>query len=167
MASSNIFGMQEQLELIKKALDHARVGVVMTDPALEDNPIVYVNNGFVQLTGYSPDEILGKNCRFLQGNQTDAQEVAKIRTGLTNKQPITVQLQNYKKDGTMFWNELNIDPIYIEQEDKTYFVGFQKDITQQKSMKNCSKIHSQKSVHCQLPSSRYETAFQHCRLSAI
>ncbi|ARW07956.1 blue-light photoreceptor [Bacillus atrophaeus] len=132
MASSNIFGMQEQLELIKKALDHARVGVVMTDSALEDNPIVYVNNGFVQLTGYSPDEILGKNCRFLQGNQTDAQEVAKIRTGLTNKQPITVQLQNYKKDGTMFWNELNIDPIYIEQEDKTYFVGFQKDITQQK-----------------------------------
>ncbi len=68
MASFQSFGIPEQLEIIKKALDHARVGVVITDPALEDNPIVYVNQGFVQITGYEAEEILGKNCRFLQGN---------------------------------------------------------------------------------------------------
>ncbi|MCY8389601.1 blue-light photoreceptor [Bacillus inaquosorum] len=130
MASFQTFGMQGQLEVIKKALDHARVGVVITDPALEDNPIVYVNQGFVQMTGYEAEEILGKNCRFLQGKHTDPAEVDNIRTALQNKEPVTVQIQNYKKDGTMFWNELNIDPLEIEG--KSYFVGIQKDITQQK-----------------------------------
>ncbi|TXF73757.1 blue-light photoreceptor [Bacillus subtilis] len=130
MASFQSFGIPEQLEIIKKALDHARVGVVITDPALEDNPIVYVNQGFVQITGYEAEEILGKNCRFLQGKHTNPAEVDNIRTALQNKEPVTVQIKNYKKDGTMFWNELNIDPMEIE--DKTYFVGIQKDITEQK-----------------------------------
>ncbi|MBT2575792.1 PAS domain-containing protein [Bacillus sp. ISL-51] len=130
MADSNLFGKLEQLELIKKALDHARIGVVITDPSLEDNPIVYTNQGFMDMTGYSSEEILGKNCRFLQGKQTDKKQVAKIRNGLKNKEPITVRLKNVKKDGTLFWNELNIDPLFIE--DKLYFVGFQKDITEQK-----------------------------------
>lgn len=130
MASFQSFGIPGQLEVIKKALDHVRVGVVITDPALEDNPIVYVNQGFVQMTGYETEEILGKNCRFLQGKHTDPAEVDNIRTALQNKEPVTVQIQNYKKDGTMFWNELNIDPMEIE--DKTYFVGIQNDITKQK-----------------------------------
>uniref|UniRef100_UPI00034F2311 Blue-light photoreceptor, Sensor protein fixL n=1 Tax=Bacillus subtilis (strain 168) TaxID=224308 RepID=UPI00034F2311 len=128
MASFQSFGIPGQLEVIKKALDHVRVGVVITDPALEDNPIVYVNQGFVQMTGYETEEILGKNCRFLQGKHTDPAEVDNIRTALQNKEPVTVQIQNYKKDGTMFWNELNIDPMEIE--DKTYFVGIQNDITE-------------------------------------
>lgn len=132
MVSSNIFGLQKQLELIKKALDHARIGVVITDPSLEDNPIIYVNHGFTQMTGYKPDEILGRNCRFLQGKDTNQEQLALIRHGIQNKTPITTQLKNYKKDGTFFWNELNIDPLYIEQEDKTFFIGFQKDITKQK-----------------------------------
>nr|ANC67972.1 yeast fluorescent oxygen sensor [synthetic construct] len=130
MASFQSFGIPGQLEVIKKALDHVRVGVVITDPALEDNPIVYVNQGFVQMTGYETEEILGKNARFLQGKHTDPAEVDNIRTALQNKEPVTVQIQNYKKDGTMFWNELNIDPMEIE--DKTYFVGIQNDITKQK-----------------------------------
>ncbi|MGE6628797.1 PAS domain-containing protein [Bacillus sp. NPDC077027] len=132
MVGSNIFGLQKQLDLIKKALDHARIGVVITDPSLEDNPIVYVNHGFTNMTGYTSEEILGRNCRFLQGKDTDQTQLDHIRQGIQNKTPITAQLQNYKKDGTFFWNELNIDPLYIEQEDKTFFVGFQKDITQQK-----------------------------------
>ncbi|MEC0897908.1 PAS domain-containing protein [Bacillus velezensis] len=130
MADSNVFGKLEQLELIKKALDHARIGVVITDPSLEDNPIIYTNQGFMDMTGYSSEEILGKNCRFLQSKETDRQQVAKIRKSLTQKEKITVRLKNVKKDGTPFWNELNIDPLYVE--DKLYFVGFQKDITEQK-----------------------------------
>lgn len=70
---------------------------MITDPSLEDNPIVYVNQGFVQMTGYEAEEILGKNCRFLQGKDTDAGEVDNIRAGLQNKEPVTVQIQNYKK----------------------------------------------------------------------
>lgn len=97
MASFQSFGIPGQLEVIKKALDHVRVGVVITDPALEDNPIVYVNQGFVQMTGYETEEILGKNCRFLQGKHTDPAEVDNIRTALQNKEPVTVQIQNYKK----------------------------------------------------------------------
>ncbi|QOY27759.1 Blue-light photoreceptor [Bacillus velezensis] len=130
MADSNVFGKPEQLELIKKALDHARIGVVITDPSLEDNPIIYTNQGFMDMTGYSSEEILGKNCRFLQSKETDRQQVAKIRKSLNQKEKITVRLKNVKKDGTPFWNELNIDPLYVE--DKLYFVGFQKDITEQK-----------------------------------
>lgn len=130
MADSKVFGKLEQLELIKKALDHARIGVVITDPSLEDNPIIYTNQGFMDMTGYSSEEILGKNCRFLQSKETDRQQVAKIRKSLTQKEKITVRLKNVKKDGTPFWNELNIDPLYVE--DKLYFVGFQKDITEQK-----------------------------------
>lgn len=130
MADSNVSGKPEQLELIKKALDHARIGVVITDPSLEDNPIIYTNQGFMDMTGYSSEEILGKNCRFLQSKETDRQQVAKIRKSLNQKEKITVRLKNVKKDGTPFWNELNIDPLYVE--DKLYFVGFQKDITEQK-----------------------------------
>lgn len=130
MADSNVSGKLEQLELIKKALDHARIGVVITDPSLEDNPIIYTNQGFMDMTGYSSEEILGKNCRFLQSKETDRQQVAKIRKSLNQKEKITVRLKNVKKDGTPFWNELNIDPLYVE--DKLYFVGFQKDITEQK-----------------------------------
>lgn len=85
MVSSNIFGLQKQLELIKKALDHARIGVVITDPSLEDNPIVYVNHGFTQMTGYKPDEILGRNCRFLQGKDTNQEQLALIRHGIQTK----------------------------------------------------------------------------------
>ncbi|BBP91702.1 blue-light photoreceptor [Bacillus safensis] len=136
MVSSNIFGLQKQLELIKKALDHARIGVVITDPSLEDNPIVYVNHGFTQMTGYKPDEILGRNCRFLQGKKTRIKkQLALIRHGIQNKNTYYhTAKKNYKKDGTFFffWNELNIDPLYIEQDDKTFFIGFQKDITKQK-----------------------------------
>ncbi len=100
------------------------------------------------MTGYETEEILGKNCRFLQGKHTDPAEVDNIRTALQNKEPVTVQIQNYKKDGTMFWNELNIDPMEIE--DKTYFVGIQKDITKQKEYEKLLEDSSRKLLHFQL-----------------
>ncbi|RSL32468.1 PAS domain-containing protein [Salibacterium salarium] len=113
-------------------MDSARVGVIITDPDQEDNPIIYVNEGFVQLTGYSPDEILGKNCRFLQGTQTDHGTVANIRHAISQQKAVSTEILNYRKDGSLFWNELHIDPIYVEEENKYYFIGVQKDITKQK-----------------------------------
>ncbi len=102
MADSNVFGKLEAAGAYQKALDHARIGVVITDPSLEDNPIIYTNQGFMDMTGYSSEEILGKNCRFLQSKETDRQQVAKIRKSLTQKEKITVRLKNVKKTAPHF-----------------------------------------------------------------
>ncbi|RWZ52348.1 PAS domain-containing protein [Halobacillus fulvus] len=119
----------QQNEFIKAAIDRVGAGVVITDPEQEDNPMIYVNKGFEELTGYSREEILGRNCRFLQGDDKDQPGVQKIREGLNSQQAISVELKNYRKDGTLFWNELEIYPVFVEQMAQTYFVGVQKDIT--------------------------------------
>lgn len=118
--------------LFHKALDHTRVGLIITDPTLEDHPIIFVNQGFTNMTGYQANEIIGKNCRFLQGADTDPDIIRAIRTAIEQKESITVQLLNYTKDGTPFWNELSIDPMWVEEEQKLYFVGVQKDVTTEK-----------------------------------
>jgi PAS domain S-box-containing protein len=100
-------------KLINKALDYAEVGVTITDPTLEDNPIIYVNNGFLKMTGYSEEELIGKNCRLLQGQGTDKEAVRKVREAIDNRNSIKIQLLNYRKDGTEFWNELTIEPLWI------------------------------------------------------
>ncbi|GAA5417406.1 blue-light photoreceptor [Paraliobacillus ryukyuensis] len=119
-------------KLFQQALDHTKVGLIITDPALEDHPIIYVNQGFINMTGYQADEIIGKNCRFLQGKETNPETIDAIREAIKQKESITVQLYNYKKDGMPFWNELAIDPMWIEEEQKLYFVGVQKDVTYEK-----------------------------------
>ncbi|NJP39284.1 PAS domain-containing protein [Alkalicoccus luteus] len=117
-------------ELKNKILEKTQLVFIISDPQQPDNPIIYANQGFTNLTGYSQEDIIGRNCRFLQGEQTDQQEVDKIRSAVKEKEPVSVELLNYKKDGTPFWNLLHIDPIYLESEDQYYFVGIQKDITE-------------------------------------
>lgn len=124
--------IDKKQNLFKQALDHTKVGLIITDPSLEDHPIIFVNKGFTHMTGYTSEEIIGKNCRFLQGDETDQPAVERIRKAIQNETSITVQLYNYKKDGTGFWNELAIDPMWIEEEQKLYFVGVQKDVTADK-----------------------------------
>ncbi|EIT85707.1 blue light GTP-binding receptor [Fictibacillus macauensis ZFHKF-1] len=123
---------QDKLILLERAMDYSRVGIAITDASLEDNPIVYVNEGFLTMTGYSEDEVLGLNCRFLQGIDTDRSIVATIREKLLKKERISVTIKNYKKNGTFFWNELTIDPFFMEEENRYYFIGVQKDITNQR-----------------------------------
>lgn len=115
--------------LFEKALDHTKVGLIITDPSLPDNPVIFANQGFTLMTGYNEVEIVGKNCRFLQGEETNQVTVNSIREAVMNEETITVQLYNYKKDGTGFWNELTVDPMWVEEEQKLYFVGIQKDLT--------------------------------------
>lgn len=122
----------QELELIKKTLDSTAIGVTITDPSLKDNPIIYVNQGFLALTQYSKEEVIGRNCRFLQGAETDPGTVKKIKASLLEKKVVSIEIKNCKKDGSYFWNELFIEPIFIESEEKHYFIGFQKDITKQK-----------------------------------
>ncbi|QKS70149.1 PAS domain-containing protein [Paenalkalicoccus suaedae] len=112
--------MIEQTELV----------FVISDPNQEDNPIIYVNKGFTQLTGYEYDEVVGRNCRFLQGPDTDKQAVETVREAIRKKEEVSVQILNYKKDGSTFWNLLHIDPTYVESEGQYYFVGIQKDVTE-------------------------------------
>ncbi|UOQ44456.1 PAS domain-containing protein [Halobacillus salinarum] len=119
-------------EFIKTAIDHVGAGVVISDPQQEDNPIIYMNEGFEQLTGYSSEEVLGKNCRFLQGEDSNTETIKKIHEALKNTEQVQVEIKNYRKDGSMFWNELQIFPVYLEHLEQTYFVGVQKDVTVRK-----------------------------------
>jgi len=88
-----------------KALQIAQQNFVITDPSLPDNPIVFASQGFLNLTGYTLDQVLGRNCRFLQGPDTDPRAVEKIRKGIEKGEDTTVVLLNYRVDGATFWNQ--------------------------------------------------------------
>lgn len=110
---------------------HAAIGLsfTVTDPHQPDNPLVWANSSFARHTGYPLDEILGRNCRFLQGPATDQQAVARIREALDGGEPVTEVLLNYRKDGTAFWNEVAISPVIAGGGRVAYFVGVQTDVT--------------------------------------
>jgi PAS domain S-box-containing protein len=113
-----------------RAIDSASDGIIITDANQEDNPIIYSNPAFSKITGYSSQEILGWNCRFLQGEGTDRKVVAQIREAIAQRREIQTTLLNYRKDTQPFWNELKIAPVYSNTGDLLYFVGIQTDITQ-------------------------------------
>lgn len=125
--------LDEHQILQSKAFDAFLQGVTITDPNRQGNPIVYANEGFKRLTGYERDEVLGRNCRLLQGKGTSAETVGAIRNVLREERPCIVEILNYRKDGTQFWNALSIAPIFDEGR-LTHFVGVQTDITSFKQM---------------------------------
>ncbi|MBD2740234.1 PAS domain S-box protein [Coleofasciculus sp. FACHB-1120] len=104
-------------------------GVVIVDPHQPDCPIVYANPAFTRITGYQPDEVIGHNCRFLQGADTDPEAIAKIRNAIAQAKEVKVTLLNYRKDGQPFWNQLKISPVFSDKGDLLYLVGIQTDIT--------------------------------------
>lgn len=101
---------------------------ILTDPQLPDNPIVFVNDIFLELTGYSKEEAIGINCRFLQGPDSDPKAVRAIREAIHKLEPITVDILNYCKDGSTFWNRLRIRPIVSSSGMLVNFVGVQNPI---------------------------------------
>ncbi len=118
-----------ELEMIQRAIDHADEGVVIADARREDMPMIYCNEGFAEMTGYSVQDVLGKNCRFMQCEETDPDTVADIREALEAEEPITTQILNETKEGERFWNELSITPIHDDTGRLKYYVGFQRDVT--------------------------------------
>ena len=100
----------------------------ITDPTLPDNPIVAVNEAFTDLTGFQPDEILGRNCRFLAGPKTEPWLTESIREGVRERRPVLVEILNYKKDGTPFRNAVMVAPIYDEDGELAQFLGTQMEI---------------------------------------
>ncbi|MCU0643744.1 MAG: SpoIIE family protein phosphatase [bacterium] len=135
MKEKSSLKLPAQLRLIEKATDVAAEGIIITDALQPHNPIIYVNDGFVRLTGFSKEEILGQNCRFLQGEGTNPQSIDLIRQAVREQREVIVELLNYRKDGTPFWNRLSIAPLKDDSGKTTHFVGVQSDITEQKHTK--------------------------------
>ncbi|EWM29169.1 aureochrome1-like protein [Nannochloropsis gaditana] len=111
-----------------KALQTTQQSFVVTDPSLPDNPIVFASQGFLEMTGYSMSQVLGRNCRFLQGPRTDQATVAQIRKGIAEGADTSVALLNYKVDGTPFWNQFFVAPLRDLNGEVVYFVGAQSKI---------------------------------------
>ncbi len=120
---------QAQLVLKDRALAACAEGITIADARLPDQPLIYINAGFERLTGYSVAEVLGRNCRFLQGPQTDPATVETLRQAIREQRAVTVQLLNYRKDGTPFWNRLSITPVRDEAGLVTHLIGVQSDVT--------------------------------------
>eukprot|EP01025_Chloroclados_australasicus_P036659 TRINITY_DN3735_c1_g1_i3.p1 TRINITY_DN3735_c1_g1~~TRINITY_DN3735_c1_g1_i3.p1 ORF type:complete len:703 (-),score=87.15 TRINITY_DN3735_c1_g1_i3:1551-3659(-) len=114
---------------LTKVLSGLKHTFVVADATLPDMPLVYASESFLQMTGYTKEEVLGRNCRFLQGEGTDPKEVAKIREGIKNEQTVSVRLLNYRKDGTPFWNLLTVTPIKGQDGKVVKYVGVQVDVT--------------------------------------
>ncbi|MDX1314252.1 MAG: PAS domain-containing protein, partial [Eudoraea sp.] len=121
--------IQRSIDLQTQAMDSAHNGIVITDALLPDNPIIYVNRAFEDITGYSRSEVLNRNCRFLQNSDREQEGVRKIRNCIKAGKSCQVEVRNYKKDGTLFWNEVSINPIRNEDGIVTHFIGIQNDIT--------------------------------------
>jgi PAS domain S-box-containing protein len=118
-------------QVLSAILDECVNGVTLADPDLPDSPIIYANKAFERLTGYSQQEIIGQNCRFLQGDDRDQPERYQIIEAIKNRQSIEVTLRNYRKDGKLFYNHLKIIPLTDRKNRVLYFLGVQYDITRQ------------------------------------
>lgn len=112
-------------------LDSCVNGVTLADPDLEDLPLVYANNAFAVMTGYTQEETIGKNCRFLQGADQKQEEKGLLRDAIKNAQPIEVTLRNYRKTGELFYNRLTITPLFDSEGRVLYYLGVQYDVTKQ------------------------------------
>ncbi|HKM26366.1 MAG TPA: PAS domain S-box protein [Thiopseudomonas sp.] len=118
-------------EILLQLVESAQDGIVVAEKEGDDTILVYVNPAFEQLTGYSAEEILYQDCRFLQGEDTNVASVKVIREAINDQAPVRTILKNYRKDGSVFWNELSVTPFFDEVDQITYYIGIQKDVTTQ------------------------------------
>ena len=128
-AASSPQGLADRRELALIAVERTRTSMAVTDPRQPDDPMVLANRAFLKLTGYAADEIIGRNCRLLQGADTDPNAVEEIRAAIAAARETTVTLLNYRKDGTSFWNELHISPIHDDDGALLYFFSSQRDVS--------------------------------------
>lgn len=118
-------------QVLSKILDSCVNGVTLADPDLPDMPIVYANQAFEKITGYRQDEVVGQNCRFLQGDDREQEARFNLRAAIDNCQPIEVTLKNYKKNGELFYNHLALTPLFDQNGKLIYYLGVQYDVTRQ------------------------------------
>jgi PAS domain S-box-containing protein len=116
-----------------ETMDTTPVGITIADARQTDLPLIYINDEFVELTGYPREEVLGRNCRFLQGEKTRKEPVRKMRRAIKDCEPVTVELRNYRKEGMMFWSRVSIQPVRNDAGEVTHFFGYQEDISDRKA----------------------------------
>jgi PAS domain S-box-containing protein len=142
--------------LLDRAVAASSNGIVITDPRMPDDPIVYVNPAFERISGYPVDEILGHNCRFLQGEDRDQPALDELRSALSEERESRVVLRNYRKDGTPFWNELYVSPVHDDEGRLTNFVGVQNDITERRKFEDVLRESEE----------RFRATFEHAAIGA-
>jgi len=126
-------GLDERGNVFFAAIEMTRMPMILTDPNQNDNPIVFANKAFLDLTGYEESEVLGRNCRFLQGANTDREAVAALRESVNSGGSIALEILNYKRDGTPFWNAVFIGPVYDQQGKLAYQFASQLDVTRRRN----------------------------------
>ncbi len=125
-----VAGAQERAAALRdRALSATRISFTISDPSQEDNPLIWVNPAFTDTTGYTLEDSLGRNCRFLQGPDTDRRVVAEMRSSIERGAPLTTTVLNYRKDGTPFWNQISISPVHDAEGRVTHHVGVQTDVS--------------------------------------
>ncbi len=125
--------LQDRGGVFFAAIEMTRMPMLLTDPNKDDNPIVFANKAFLDLTGYEEDEVLGRNCRFLQGAQTDRHAVEEMREAVRTRSSVALELLNYRRDGSPFWNAVFIGPVYDTQGTLQYFFASQLDVTRRRN----------------------------------
>jgi PAS domain S-box-containing protein len=125
-------GLNDRGNIFFAAVEMTRMPMVVTDPNQPDNPIVFINRAFLDLTGFHEAELLGRNCRLLQGPDTDRNTVAEVRTAVQEQRAVAVDILNYKADGQPFWNALFIGPIFDQEGKLLYYFSSQMDITERR-----------------------------------
>lgn len=122
-------GLDDRGGVFFAALEMTRMPMILTDPRQDDNPVVFANNAFLDLTGYELGEILGRNCRFLQGAETDDETITALRRAVAEREAIAIEILNYRRDGSAFWNAVFIGPVYGQDQELLYFFASQLDVT--------------------------------------
>ena len=131
-------------KLLQMVVNASNDGIVVAEREGRDKPLIYVNPAFERLTGYTLDEILYQDCRFLQSADRDQPALIAIRDALDSGGACREILRNYRKDGSHFWNELSLSTMYNEADKQTYFVGVQKDVTVQvKAQQRVAQLEAQ------------------------
>ena len=140
-----------QLRILESGLASSVNGVVICDARLPDLPIIYVNPAFERITGYRKEQVMGWNCRFLQGEDTDPSTTLSLREGIANCQDVHIVIRNYRRDGTTFWNDLYISPVRDDAGDVTHFIGVQNDISTEKEYQSQLAYHASHDALTGLP----------------
>jgi len=129
--------------IVESALEHTVNGVVITDARQPHNPIVHVNTGFCRITGYSPEDVLGLNCSFLQGDDRNQVGVQTMRDAIANRQSCMVELRNYRKDGEMFWNQVELSPVTDPNTGEvSHFFALQTNVTLRRKAEDAALMHA-------------------------
>ncbi len=118
-------------KLLQLVINASNDGIVVAEQEGDDNILIYANRAFETLTGYASEDILYRDCRFLQADDRDQPGLAAIRAALQRQQPCRQIIRNYRQDGSPFWNELSITPVFNEADQLTYYIGIQKDVSEQ------------------------------------